>query len=159
MANEAHWISVDPGIRGTGFAVWQEDTLAAWGNVFPKGKGFWVQRMRQVIAEFEKVLRVYPDCRLMVIEQPMYFSSAFGNAVATSGDLIKLASVFGGLLGLAMALKVPAIEPVPVTDWKGQLPKSVTEKRVRRAYPNYVIEDHALDAVGLGIFWKGKATA
>jgi len=77
--------------------------------------------------------------------------------------LVKLAACAGGLVAIASSLGAEII-PVEISAWKGQLPKKVTERRIRRVLARReageaVLEghsEHAIDAVGIGLFCRGE---
>jgi hypothetical protein len=95
---------------------------------------------------------------MVAIEFPVTFqASARGNAAVTKGDLYKLCYLIGqyGRVAAEFGAEVRLIE---VTTWKGHLPKSVTEDRLRMDVPGMKdaqISSHAWDAVGIGWFVKG----
>lgn len=94
------------------------------------------------------------------IEWPSFFASAVGHAAAARGDLVKLTFGAGFVCGQLRREFGCLIEPIPVNDWKGQLPKSVVIGRIRKilgkdACRKLGIKSHAWDAVGIGLYAKG----
>ena len=82
-----------------------------------------------------------------------------GNAAAKKGDVVHMAH-FCGMLHHWSLSRHSNFFPIKVTDWKGQLPKEIVEKRLKRAIGtkdrcNKEITDHAWDAVGVGLVFAG----
>lgn len=99
------------------------------------------------------------------------FVSAGGHASASSGDLIKLTLLTGGLMAVAVDQGIET-DLVPITAWKGQLPKDIVERRLIRYveslgiheenepdwYSEFItgsFRDHVYDAFGIGLYVKG----
>ena len=140
-------ITIDPGIGGSGYAVWNEDwSLSKWGEIMPIGKTDFekldsITSVLRVIARTNKVEDVY-------IEYPATMRAD----IAMSGALTKLGFGAGVLIGSLLPRR---FELVSVRTWKGNLPKEVVAKRVQRAFPAYTIDGHAYDAIGVGLFLRG----
>lgn len=144
------FISIDPGVSGTGLTFWD-------GGEFPKfvmsmrGKtiGAYMEKIGDVFAKTE------PD--LVVIEEASYFQGDVrGEVTAKSGKLIKLAMYIGALEELCRFWEIPS-ELVTPMKWKGQIGKKIIEDRIKRIWPDWdkhkITTDHAWDSVGIG-FWK-----
>jgi Holliday junction resolvasome RuvABC endonuclease subunit len=88
----------------------------------------------------------------IVIEKPQPWGSYKSLASSRSGSLEILTILTGAIAGWALTQYRPEnVIFVPVSEWKGQLPKSATKRRMQRKYPGVVFKttDEA-DAVGLG---------
>jgi hypothetical protein len=90
----------------------------------------------------------------LIIEQPQHRSDTVGKGAMHSKSLDKLMFTTGAILGWGYAC-FPSITAtlIPVTQWKGQLPKEETKRRVMR-YWNYEPETlDESDALGLAQYW------
>lgn len=147
-----HNLTIDPGLSGTGYAVWDEDwNLLSNGvvNGGNKKKGY------QIISELSKKLKDYTFYIAKVfIELPAKFSGAKGEMVANQGGLVKL-SMFAGSLEQKFLDMGYDVVMVPVIKWKGQLPKEVVIKRIKRLLPKAQATSHDWDAIGIGLYLKG----
>jgi hypothetical protein len=101
----------------------------------------------------------------VVLEYPEFMQSQGGMTAARRGDLVKLC-VGAGMLASAFNRGGTQVRWVPVHQWKGQMPKSVTQARVKdvmkRLDPEFlqkweVKESHVYDAIGLGLYSYGYA--
>ncbi len=151
-------LSVDPGVGGTGYAVWGEK-LVDFGTLhFSVGVLHWEDRVQNVAVKFSNLFRLYKISKV-VMEFPNYMHGTQGRMVAESGDLIKLAVLTGMLMQCTMSEGVE-FEPVYPGTWKGQLPKIVCENRIRKIlgkqFPKDRISNHAIDAIGIGLWAQGK---
>lgn len=100
-------------------------------------------------------------------ELPVFYDDAGGHMAAKKGDLGKLMRSVGRIEELCRRQSVRYFEH-PVPRWKGQLPKTVVNRRICRILekvcrprdPKACLEElgcktHAWDAVGIGLFAKG----
>lgn len=141
-------MSVDPGLSGTGWALWQGKKLIGSGSLSAR-KGSWEERAQSIVMSIvglaggAMVTRSY-------IEQP--FIALTGKALisARSGDVVKL-SILNGML----VSSLPNCKQVRVIDWKGNMPKKIFNKRIKRfldslSYQPTTNTTHELDAIGIG---------
>lgn len=161
-----HALSVDPGISGTGFAVWHWDET--WeqlvppvqvGNLYPKyDKEFedsewrWLAGALNLSEQLVRVQRSW-NCVRVFMEFPSYFKSMGGQTTANSGALVKLSVLVGILAGTLKEVNL-----VHVNDWKGQLPKVLVKHRIQRRLGESACKQfraHMWDAVGIGLYMKG----
>ncbi len=143
-------ITIDPGVNGTGYAVWDEKwKLEAWGILSSRQKD-WNDKMYEIVFKLKSKILSY-GIKKGYIESPKKFMGSFGNLVANRGDLVKLSIFVGFTEG---SLGIP-IERIDVIQWKGTLPKDIVQKRVNRAFPKLNIKSHATDSVGLGMYLSG----
>lgn len=159
-------LSIDPGMGGIGYALWEDwgcgtgvDLLQS-GCLRPKRKqDDWQEGFKRGCVLFSDLLNEH-DPALVLIERPMYVQNAVGHAVAASGDLIKLGLVAGALAGIVVE-RAARLVWVEVRDWKGQVSKKVSTRRVSRCltarFPEFTqpTSEHAVDAVGIGLFHFG----
>lgn len=158
-------ITIDPGVKGTGIAFWDEKKflkgvpkllhceILSWSRTKE-----WKGRVEQIIWKFDTLVRYWRPS-LGVIELPAFFGDAGGTMVAARGDLVKLTYCAGSLAGCLYAHKI-AVRAITPMAWKGQLSKEQMERRMRRDFPVLFEganppKSHALDAVGLGLYAMG----
>lgn len=148
-------MSIDPGLSGSGYAIWEKDRLQKSGVVASRAKG-WREQGEQVAAELHSISRAH-TVEKVFCEYPEYFQSAGGLVTARSGSLVKLAW-FCGFLNALFATEFIPFEFVEVNLWKGQLKKDIVEQRVKRILrcKTDTIVSHAIDAVGIGLFVHGR---
>ena len=144
-------LSIDPGIRGVGVAVWRHGRLhaAAWvQNPCSTGSG------PREAAEAARAVHVH--CGLarldtLVLEYPQIYSRGGGRTKGDPNDLLPLAAVDGALAALFPEAAVVYFTP---SVWKGQVdkPKSVHEE--------YAIERRVRERLDeselLRIVWPGN---
>lgn len=156
--------TVDPGLIGTGIAIWRDfarDSVPYKISVLcPSRKLPWLARCHILKQKLLTVYEQYNVCRVYC-ELPAYFgSSAVGHAAAQRGDVVKL-TFAAGMAAAAIWEFGGDFETVEINAWKGQLPKEVVERRIRRliGYKDGFgdkIKTHAWDAVGIGLYLGGR---
>jgi len=93
----------------------------------------------------------------IVIERPEPWGAYKSMASSRSGSLQMLTLMVGALTYWAIGLVAAEnVKLVKVSQWKGQLPKHVTQQRMEKKYHCKFDTDHEADAVGLGDFVLGK---
>lgn len=152
-------LSVDPGVEG-GYAVW--DTLR-WELLVPPVEcgviapqhGSWEQRVNEAWDQLNAVFDVFGGITDMYCEYPMFFGAESSVATGT-GDLLKLMYHVGGIALLAQ-FKGAKFHPIPVNQWKGQVPKDAMWARIQKRYGAACpkARSHARDAIGIGLYVKG----
>lgn len=164
MDNSA--LFIDPGLGGTGWAFYSQISVIfpekhplKAGVARPKSnaKTALPIRAKEILSNLCASLETEHDILLpnqVFIEYPEFWSdSLLSTTAASKGDLIKLTFLSGYLaqyftrLGAEIVLLTPA-------DWKGQMPKDVMKRRVRRATRRQYAE-HAWDAVGMALSVQG----
>src|SRR3990167_4151964 len=146
-------VTIDPGINGTGYAIWGNKELKKYGVIIPpkqfkslKDKaGYIITQLDIAMCKYlSKFNKVY-------VEEPAFFQSAGGRVTAGSGSLIKLTLLVGMIINKFDAMSVK------VNDWKGQLPKEVVIQRIKNTLKEQVkdVKTHAWDAIGMGLYLKG----
>lgn len=102
--------------------------------------------------------------RNIYIEWPSFFGgSARGYASAARDDIVKLSIATGYIIAWLEKCRggrPGEIIPVPVRNWKGQLPKDVVIQRIKKllgtaACYRLGVKTHAYDAIGIGLYAKG----
>jgi Holliday junction resolvasome RuvABC endonuclease subunit len=154
-------MSIDPGIGGTGVAVWD---LELWKTpkvnplatyvLTPTGQKIWTADMYELFEMFDELLDKHNPAQLWC-EYPQYF---LGNHSATTeGNIYKLSSVVGMYMGMIKS-RGGILAPVYVNEWKGQMSKDATIVRIKKRLPNIDllnVKSHAWDAVGIGLYAQG----
>ena len=154
-------LCIDPGIGGTGVAVFRSITKAKsredaippqYTEVFRGASdSSWDDQVYHIgsavagISEFWKV-------RHTIMEFPGLWNTGVSHASAASGDLFKLTFLCG-----VIAQAVHGYKPILVSpqQWKGQLPKDVVMRRIGLCFPTLELKDHMADAVGMGLWAQG----
>lgn len=89
---------------------------------------------------------------MVVIEQPQLWGSYQSTASLHSGALLGLHILTGALYWWATT-QFKEAWLIPVTEWKGQLPKSVTQKRMEAKYNVKFNTNDESDACGLANYY------
>jgi len=117
------------------------------------------KRIEIIIAGLEKDLQglpyVYPKRDVAVIEQPQLWGAYKSVASAQSGALLSLHILVGALFWYCNK-NFFRTKLIPVSVWKGQLPKRVTKKRMETKYDVKFATDDESDACGLGDYYLTK---
>lgn len=159
-----------------GLAMWRwaepyrgklEPPLTAWVEELPaklRVDPDWHRKIEALLAAVRTKLaqKLGPlNPRAFFVEWPQIRSGAVGHAAAVRGDVSALAYCCGAMCEMMRALG-PRTECalLPVSEWKGQLPKAVVNKRIARAIGTEdkcgeSFDSHAWDAVGVGLVGKG----
>lgn len=152
-------MTIDPGISGTGYALWSEKMILLDAGIFSSRNKGWLEKAEDIASQL-KVYMVGKKVTQAHIELPSFFQSSGGETVARRGDLVKLTLMAGLIHGTFKVLGC-RVKYVSIANWKGQLPKNVVEKRVRKrveedTWNGLDIKSHAIDAVGIGLYVKGE---
>lgn len=145
---------------------WQ---LTAWGLIKSTknevDKKEWVDRV-DLMAErlMEKV--AFMRGAIVVIELPRNFGGDIGRGAAgrNAGSILKLMFLVATLrerirerYGLIRGRPGVSVRLAGVSQWKGNLPKTVTEKRVKRRWRRAIgknkMDHNVVDAIGIGTWW------
>lgn len=160
------FITIDPGIGGTGVAVWDYDYF---GRLVPpiastsfggKVKNGWENSVAEISRQFGIYVRLYMPEKIY-FELPALMNSAVGHIASQKGDLVKLAIAAGAIIGAAAFTARTSFEAIPVATWKGQLPKAESTRRILERLPRgyfasyYKPTSHEIDAIGIGLHVKG----
>lgn len=148
-------VTVDPGLTGTGWAVWDKNwelidhgVIKAKSNLTPQ------QDRKQILSSRLHTQIAIFSPEIMYIEYPAKFSSVKGDMVAGRGDLVKLAQLVGYFHAYFNAKGLRTLD-VTVNEWKGQMPKEAVMRRIKRLLPKVRPHSHDYDAIGLGLYLKG----
>lgn len=90
----------------------------------------------------------------LVIEYPNWQPSTKGKIAAQKGYTLDLAFIAGFIAGEMSLFPWNIYLPIP-TEWKGNVPKKVTQHRVEKQFGMLQISEHEFDAIGL-LMWLMK---
>lgn len=159
---EAPYMTVDPGLSGTGLAVWVPDSdqplLTKSLSLNSKLEHYKRSRSyKRLFAEF--IDYETKGIEVCYIEWPRMFESAGGHMSSAKGDIHKLVFLVSCFANACWERGIEYRE-LPVNDWKGTMSKEMVAERVAdrllcdpKEYPN-----HVMDAVGMGLYVKGLLT-
>ena len=165
-----NFISIDPGLGGTGYAIWSRERATKLENPIESGSiqapvdGRLEVRMAWLCVAIRHICSQHSVLEL-VIEQPQFMEGGKGLVAARDGDLVTLSILVGALCGSLWRCEngrdIAAsygTHLVPVNVWKGNMSKDLTDTRVRSKLPKWKNQSdttHESDAVGLGLYAKG----
>ena len=127
-------LAVDPGLRGTGWAVFTDDTLSRCGCV-EGGAGSLRERAGRIADELLRV--AFATLSTLVVEMPQVYAQR--KQKGDPNDLVNLAFLAGSLV---QALDPDHARLVRPRDWKGTVPKT-------RLLGDYIIHRRNLRALRL----------
>ena len=158
------YVTVDPGLGGTGMAFWQKDF---WGQkpyipffthaITAPDKLDWLTRSDIIVEEFQKVLRPQEYVVTKVwVEYPGLHQTAAGHASASKGDIFKLMFLVGRFAQVCYTMRSEFV-PLEVNEWKGTMSKEVVIRRIsnRLGVSHDHFPNHVADAVGMGLHLQG----
>ena len=156
-------IAIDPSYEdgGLGYAILESpEKLLLWGTVLsgaPKDAPF-EQKVAAAFVALEKDILwngLVGERGQLIIEMPEVWGG-FKAAMSTkTGVLHKLFFFVGALWQWGRESGLSPIL-VPVREWKGQLPKEITRKRVEDKFCIKTKNTHEADAIGLGLYYLRK---
>ena len=152
-------VSIDPGVQETGVAIWyREGGLAS--AYLTRLRGSYAVPWAGMAYEVAKVLQGV-EVDAVAIERPQVY--VHSRAKGDPNDLITLAMMAGGIVGAMRATRAAllVVEYKPA-EWKGQVPKDVMTKRIKRSLteeeqPRVLLPKagslahNVWDAVGIGL--------
>ncbi len=151
-------LAIDPSVNHIGWAIMEPGHIIRGGtiNAPPMRKAEEVERISWIIDLLDTTVLSTPFDNI-VIERPETWGSYKSQASRGSGDLQLLTLVVGALMYWAYTT-VGAVDVhlIKVTEWKGQLPKSVTRERMEKKYGCRLGTDHESDAVGIADYYLAK---
>jgi hypothetical protein len=159
-------LCIDPGTP-FGFAVWDQRAsvasadelragLLAFGHRFQPGCKKWRDRSAAAARDLYGLIKKHEPV-FVFMEEPIFMS---GHAAADRGDLVKLCRTHGRFEQICDECLVPVV-PVAVADWLGQLKAHQVRHRAegilgKEFCDNYATNEHALDAICIGLHVLGR---
>jgi hypothetical protein len=163
-------LAVDPGLTGTGWAYWRKDQEHERDAPYAVGvitvpskirEDEFPIRSRHIANQlYDLADKLYDigdtGSDIVVCEFPNYQDSGARSMGWRSGDLQRLTFLTGVICQRFDDCMFVPVEPFR---WKGQLPKSVVEGRIRRRIGNKTcralgVQSHAWDAIGIGLWYR-----
>jgi len=156
---------IDPGIEGTGYALFDYYYTKAekamppikTGSFRPRNKDneHWQRNCEELWSWFGGMLTAMQPSIIVLESQGVWSESAKSMASATRGDIMKLTYLTGGMAHCCFKelLETPVLVAPRV--WKGQLPKKVVISRLNKHFPTLSFKNHEADAVGMGVAAQG----
>lgn len=141
-------LAIDPGLHKMGLAYFNERSRKLEYTEVVKANG----NLDKALMEVRKSLT--GNVITVVIEEPQQFlSSRKGMAASNSGAVVKLIALVYSIREMAIMMK-KKIVLAPVIRWKGQVPKEIVWKRLRRrGYKLDNLSSDEKDAVGIGVWY------
>lgn len=148
------FLSVDPSVNDVGLAFFNSETdkLRTW-TFRPLRNGRNTTNIAIQILRFILTVCLQGEKRpdYLVMEHPQWENSDRGHKAAAKGYTLDLAYLIG-FIGGSMGLAGNKIHTPTPREWKGNMPKSATEHRVKARFGPMKVTDHEFDAAGL-ILW------
>lgn len=155
-------VSIDPGSRGTGIAVWENNAkvpnygFAQHCNLEKKD---WHTRTNALLLDcsikLKLTYRTLGEYTPIFIEEPKFFDSYRGMTAARDDSLGKLIYFFGRLWQVILDIGFVSVFAVPIVQYRGQLNKSQIQARIKQRINKEYDSDHLADAVYLGLWVRG----
>jgi hypothetical protein len=155
-------MAIDPGLTGTGVAIWKGSNHRPVHAEIVHSRGalsdHWLGRVNHIAVQVQE-LAMEHSVREIVCEMMEMHQSARAQMMWKAGDFQRTLILIGAIYGMTEAFVIH-FRLTPPSEWKGQLPKSVTINRVKRAIGPDVcrrldLDKHAWDAVGIGLWHRG----
>jgi hypothetical protein len=150
-------ITIDPGVRGAGVAVWEDNklVLACYVKSTKSGRGYAVAE--ELAYNVDLAVKDF-RAKIIVCEYPRFYGST--HQQGDPNDLIDVA-VAGSAICARLDSLSSHIESVFPSDWKGQVPKQkmlvriwealTEEERAVVQKTNKSDTEDILDAIGIGL--------
>lgn len=150
---EEYFITVDPSIRSMGVVVWRcGDARPLAVDLLAHKKGDWVDAGEAMHHDLLELFGLWGRAKKIYCESPKFHSMV----TAASGALVKLSWGCGVVAACAWQ-SGKSFHPVEVNRWKGQLPKSVVNARIKGEIQNCSsFRQDIWDAVGIGLYLQGR---
>jgi len=151
-------LCIDPSVQSLGWAVFE--LYEAYGVLINTGeikirKSNWIYRLDFMINQLYKLF-ILESIDLILIEQPIIYYSGRGAVAANSESIMKLCSFVFAVRQMFLDYFHAEVQLVDVRKWKGQIPKSVTQKRNKKHWNFESDNDDISDAVGIGDWYIRK---
>lgn len=148
-------LAIDPGVD-TGYALFEPGNKTPVDAGIWYGKGeHWLEKFASICDQLDDYLNSYKEVKVVIEEPAVMFGSAKATASTSEGSTVKLSMVVGGLIHVARYYVDANIELIPVVTWKGNLSKRTVRERAEAITGALLCKSHAIDAVGLGLFYLG----
>lgn len=151
------FISIDPSTTVTGWAVFEDDKLVAWGRIDTR-KIAYADRFRRITAGIAEVYMKYRFDAIVVEDVSYAWHSKNRNR-----NIAGLQSVFRSIQDYATTSAFPFAAYNPAT-WKNSVvgaysaPKEIVKNNILLRFPRVPdnLTDHEYDAIGIGVYHAAK---
>ena len=168
-------ITIDPGIGGTSLVFWKEGKVRRVKTLISsrkKDRKTWKKRVHFLFSIFEKELeKIKNEDKIEKIVMEMPYTAFSGRKTIVANEkqtVVKLALLSGGLWSICLKY-TENFQWIKVQEWKGQLNKEITKKRVieklngkeliHEEMVNHPLilplTEHDYDALGIGLYLLG----
>lgn len=159
-------LAIDPGLQGTGIAIFKMGVPRPRHVTVLKPRAGkykdWPDRVDDLVMQIRD-LAINSGVTHVISEMMEMHQSPRAMMMWKTGDLQRTVFLVGALYGCLMSAHDDITLEFKLTtpsEWKGQLPKSVTINRINKLLGKGVgqelgIETHAWDAVGIGLWHMG----
>lgn len=161
-------VAIDPGVRGCGLSVWDDDILMM--AQYTSGTGGQANPLLEPIPQIDEIFRAVGRFDLLVIEIPEVYQTA--HQKGDQQDLISLTFTAGAIANCASKYCSSVLPVLPKT-WKGGKPKVgkdgtiIMERQMRRSlFPEELalivlpraksLHHNVWDGVALGAWRLGR---
>jgi len=164
MGKTKYLLTIDPGTKRLGWAIFEFDYRFKIPKVCLYRSGFiaessktkdWIERIdlmtKQILGICQNLIFYSSEIKIL-IELPTNFAgSSKGAAALNSGSVGKLMACVFQLKG-AISHVFPSfdIQLISVRTWKGNVPKTITEKRILKYWGRKGKVNDESDAIGIG---------
>lgn len=155
-------VSIDPGVRGCGVAVFNGDLIQAFYVKNPVERGDDYAAASNVASAVNNSISQY-RANTAIIECPMVYSGA--KQKGAQSDIVAVAGVSYSLAARLSATGIDCFRVFPY-QWKGQVPKEIMLNRIiltlASTEQNAIqktsksLRHNVLDAVGIGLHHLGR---
>lgn len=147
-----HVLAIDPSIVSCGYALLLGEEIILSGAIRPPRQEL-IPTCRFIASHFHAWIARYCSrlSPFVVIEVPQYYDSLRGRVSAGRGDTLNLAFLCGYVCS-NLHPRAYHVHCVTAPEWKGQVPKDVTQRRLTAAGYTFSNHDEA-DAIALGLWY------
>jgi len=144
------YIGIDPSINGNAFALLDPEHNILIPHKFnvKTGSKDWIDKLRLNFIDFSVFISAMAAIDIhhasvkpfIVVEQPEKQNSAKGKHAYETNKYVKLCAAFGATIvgiGQYMHPKLHTLWTPTPSQWKGQVPKAITQKRMLRNYGHW----------------------
>ena len=148
-------LAIDPGIHNTGYAVFDsKDKLCEHGTIRVPEKMVMLERVDYLLHT------LFCRCKAIevVVELPEPQRGVRGTMAMLRGDMLKTSILVGAIFGARWGCYNTwrTCHMVTPSQWKGQLPKTVTQAQCKKLYgveKKHEYDADMIDAIMLGHWW------
>lgn len=163
FSQESNWhalgMTIDPGINGTGVAIWRGKELINLYSI-NSNKLDWLSSAFDIAGRGV----IQTPIEWLAFEMPANFASSTASiAAGKKGDILKLSILIGMIISKHDDI---IVLPVTVQSWKGNMEKKMMNERTKLIYKNdkcqkkqldsWDLTTHSVDAIGIGLYLQGK---